>query len=542
MSQESKSISQAKRLVMKRLGFSEERANTFVRNELRHDIPALRSKKASKFILGTTRMFCDKQITNSNTVLELNATLKLIVDGGHDNEYDRNLNGLSAQDLIDRFSTSRQYLSYKEKEEINSMTFEGDSDYDIVRIDSFEQAQQYHAHTTWCITQTQGAFKSYTDSGHSQFYFCLRKDWDRPRMYPIANGNEEDTSTPLDDYGLSMIAVSVNEDGELNTCTSRWNHDHGGNDSIMNAVQISKLVNRNFFETFKPNTTWTDKVNKIKQRLAARELYDYDDIDFEIHISQYMKDYSFIEVDKKFNLIDEKNMTLKFDKWFVTAPYLQREKPLPIEFGNRQWNYLTNDGNLLLKENVPVVYGFQNRDITFIQLQTGMFIAINIHGKKIFNKEFQTAYYFSQDTNQALVEQNDRYNWIDMNGNFMSDKWYDWVSRNHRIANYQGKFCVLDDSHEPTSKSFDSIVHDCLNYHIIEKGHKYNVLDNKGNIISNDWFDKLYTIGRLKSLGLQNKYGFYKLIDDEGQLQLHKIENITEEEIAANYRLERHYR
>lgn len=542
MSQESKSISQAKRLVMKRLGFTEERANTFVRGELRHDIPALRSKKASKFILGTTRMFCDNQIANSNTVLELNTTLKLIVDGGHYNEYDRNLNGLSAQDLIDRFSTTRQYLSYKEKEEINNMTFKGDSDYDIIRIDSFEQAQQYHDHTTWCITQRQGAFKSYTDSGHNQFYFCLRKDWDRPRMYPIVNNNEEDTNTPLDDYGLSMIAVSVNEDGELNTCTCRWNHDHGGNDSIMNAVQISKLVNRNFFETFKPNPKWTDKVNKIKQRLAARELYNYDDIDFEIHTSQYMKDYSFIEVDKKFNLIDEKNMTLKFDKWFVTDPYLQREKPLPIEFGNRQWNYLTNDGNLLLKENVPVVYGFLNRDITFIQLQTGIFIAINTQGKKIFNKEFQTAYYFSQDNNQALVEQNGRYNWIDMNGNFMSDKWYDWVSRNHRIANYQGKFFVLDDSHEPTSKSFDSIVWNCQDYHIIEKDHKYNVLDNKGNIISNDWFDKIYTICHLTSFALQNKNGFYNLITDEGPLQLQKVENITEEEIAANYRLERHYR
>lgn len=542
MSQESKSISQAKRLVMKRLGFSEERANTFVRGELRHDIPALRSKKASKFILGTTRMFCDNQITNSNTVLELNTTLKLIVDGGHYNEYDRNLNGLSAQDLIDRFSTTRQYLSYKEKEEINNMTFKGDSDYDIIRIDSFEQAQQYQAYTTWCITQRQGAFKSYTDSGNNQFYFCLRKDWDRPRMYPIANDNEEDTSTPLDDYGLSMIAVSVNENGELNTCTSRWNHDHGGNDSIMNAVQISKLVNRNFFETFKPNPQWTDKVNKIKQRLAARELYNYDDIDFKIYPSQYMKDYSFIEVDKKFNLIDEKNLTLKFDKWFFTFPEKQTEKPLPLSFGYGQCNYLTNDGNLLLKENAFAAFGFQNKDITFIQLQTGMFSAINIQGKKIFNKEFENVNHFSQDTNQALVEQNDRYNWIDMNGNFMSDKWYDWVSRNHRIASYQGKFCVLDDSHEPTSKSFDSIVHDCLDYHIIEKDHKYNVLDNKGNIISNDWFDKIYTVWHLMSFGLQNKNGFYYLITDEGPLQLQKVENITEEEIAANYRLERHYR
>ena len=55
-----------------------------------------------------------------------------------------------------------------------------------------------------------------------------------------------------------MIAISVNENGMLNTCTCRWNHDNGGDDNAMNAVEISKVVNVNFYETFKPNTKWKE--------------------------------------------------------------------------------------------------------------------------------------------------------------------------------------------------------------------------------------------------------------------------------------------
>ena len=51
-----------------------------------------------------------------------------------------------------------------------------------------------------------------------------------------------------------MIAVSVNEDGSLNTCTCRWNHSNGGNDNIMTTQQISQLLGVNFYQTFLPVT------------------------------------------------------------------------------------------------------------------------------------------------------------------------------------------------------------------------------------------------------------------------------------------------
>ena len=56
---------------------------------------------------------------------------------------------------------------------------------------------------------------------------------------------KEHSLLPLDDYGLSMLSIIVNENGELAYCTCRWNHDSGGSDNIMNAVEISKVVNVN---------------------------------------------------------------------------------------------------------------------------------------------------------------------------------------------------------------------------------------------------------------------------------------------------------
>jgi hypothetical protein len=69
-------------------------------------------------------------------------------------------------------------------------------------------------------------YQSYTKNGLGRFYFCLK-----PRFEKVERIEGEDC--PMDDYGKSMIAISVNDDGSLNTCTCRWNHDNGGNDNMM---------------------------------------------------------------------------------------------------------------------------------------------------------------------------------------------------------------------------------------------------------------------------------------------------------------------
>ena len=164
-SQESKSISQAKRLVMDRLGYDEREADEFIRLKLRGDLPSLRTTNGGKFILGAARMFCDRQLTDAGTITRLNSTLKLVSSDAHVNEYDRNLNGLSAQELIERFAKAMSDNLEAEKEEVSKMVFDSPSDYDIVRIDSFEEAKEYGDFTSWCVTHSSGMFDSYTKNG-----------------------------------------------------------------------------------------------------------------------------------------------------------------------------------------------------------------------------------------------------------------------------------------------------------------------------------------------------------------------------------------
>lgn len=97
-------------------------------------------------------------------------------------------------------------------------------------------------------------FDSYTSDGFNQFYFCLKNGFES--MKPV-----QGEGCPLDEYGLSMIAVCVDENGALSTCTCRWNHDNDGNDSIMTTEQISQVIGQNFYNVFKPNTNWKDAIN-----------------------------------------------------------------------------------------------------------------------------------------------------------------------------------------------------------------------------------------------------------------------------------------
>src|SRR5574344_593313 len=103
----------------------------------------------------------------------------------------------------------------------------------------------------------------------AEAYFCLREDFKQVEREPSEG-------CPLDDYGLSMIAVSVDMDGSCNTITCRWNHKNGGNDSIMTPKELSNIIGKNFYETFLPYTEEELAERKAKKCNSLFELYqDY---------------------------------------------------------------------------------------------------------------------------------------------------------------------------------------------------------------------------------------------------------------------------
>lgn len=205
----------------------------------------------NKFIQGIVRMQVDMaergqtdQTMAAAQTARFQQALKLLCTA-HSEEYDENLNGLSMEQIVGKFRDEAKQSTARDREAVAAMRFTGKSPYRIARITSFEEAQKYGDYTSWCITHYRSMWDSYSQNGLCPFYFCLREGFENEREVPGDNA-------PLDSYGLSMIAVCVNMDGSLKTCTVRWNHGEGGNDQILDAAKLSQIVGMNFYETFRP--------------------------------------------------------------------------------------------------------------------------------------------------------------------------------------------------------------------------------------------------------------------------------------------------
>lgn len=235
---------------------------------IRNDIPNSRINDC-QFLAGVTRMYIQGQIQDGETIQALNTTLKL-VGNGHANEYNNDLNGMSAKDLIDRFAQVAKNDINAAMKANAQRTFQKNDNYDIVRIPNQQEAAKYAHYTDWCITTSSKMYNSYTHGCSGVFYFLLKKGFED--VYAIQGKN-----CPLDEYGLSMIAVSINTDGSINTCTCRWNHSHGGNDNIMNDEQISNLLGVDVYTVLKPRKIKVIKENDnfiIREVDGVRELFD----------------------------------------------------------------------------------------------------------------------------------------------------------------------------------------------------------------------------------------------------------------------------
>lgn len=243
-SQESKSISAAVRYLMGNNNWTKERATDYVRNHVRNSVPVTRYERGAKFILACTRILND---TNSPAYATsvLNNVIRYLVQNNMDGEYDRDLNGMDEDDLGCEFDEQIRQTKVKEREELYQNSF-GDtsSDYEIIEIQSFYHARQYAKYNEWCICHDRGMFYNYIDNCDGRCFFLLRKGFENE---PKVKGE----GCPLDGYGLSMIYVLIDEDGHMEACACRWNHDNGGSDYVMNIQQLSNVVGCNIYELIK---------------------------------------------------------------------------------------------------------------------------------------------------------------------------------------------------------------------------------------------------------------------------------------------------
>ena len=437
MSRQSKNIRKARKVVKVLSPFNDPQQ---VIDIVRHDIPNARLNNC-KYLTGITRMYLNNELYDQKTAKKINDTLKLITIA-HADEYDNNLNGMTANTLIGRFNTEVEIDYKSDVKAHNSTQFIENKRYKIYRVDSFEKAKKFSPYTSWCVTKNEESYNSYTGGGTGLFYFCIRDD------FKMTNAVQTD-GCPLNDYGLSMIATSVDEDGMCNTITCRWNHDNNGNDNIMTPMQLSKLIGRNYYQVFKPYT---------KEELYAKGLVPTSDVQMlldqgkkpsEIFSKMLNSGIDGILIvslnEKKWNFFDASKNMILCSEWYGCVGYFHDGFAIVIR-GDGKYNFIKPDGSVLCDEWYDLVYDFEN-GFAFVRRGDGKWNFIKSDGSILSSEWYKSTDYFYNGF--ARVQRDDlKWNFIKPDGSILCSEWYKTVSDFKKgvakARRYDDQICYID--------------------------------------------------------------------------------------------------
>ena len=222
----------------------------------------------NKFGLALAKLVLDQELKDRDDLIDFKASLLQMIDQEGEDNIDETLNGMNVQEIIEKYGVSLA----TEEDAMISRIFNmerTESNYTVVKIDSYQKSKEYNKYWNnnyvsgdvpgaWCVTYGEGHFNSYVDlTGNSPtkgevFYFLLREpDWKEQKRVP--NNRERNVN---DEFGTSMIAVSIRPDGMIHTSTSRYNHgvnNAGNTDKSYSEEDISRLLGRPIFEALPPS-------------------------------------------------------------------------------------------------------------------------------------------------------------------------------------------------------------------------------------------------------------------------------------------------
>ena len=457
-----------------------------LRNTFFHD-----GKTSIKFEPGAARIaYGELGMQANEDTRKLNRLGKILqeISIAHETEYDSNLNGMTFDELNERFGSSINKADTETQEKLKSKTYDK-SDYIIKWIPDFSTAQQYRQYTDhgnnnecWCLTRDERMWKSYTGShNENKVYFCHVPNFESvPR--------ETGPNAPFDTYGLSLISVIVTPDKQLRAVTCRWNHTHGGSDGVMNEEQLSNLLGGYVFDLCPPYN---------REEVIQRGYIYLEDVqkmlDDGIDLHEYIDDNGFITINGQKNLLLN-GKKLLFDKWFDASDTIKLEDfhdGFTVVYVNGKYNYINQEGNILsgkwfdwaggfvngfarvelnAKHNFidkegnilsrkwfDAVYDFYNGFGTVQSI--GKYNFINAEGNLLSDQWFDALYDFNNGL--ALVRLNEKYNVINIEGNLLFDQWFDWAS--------------------PCNNGFVEVM--------LKNGKCNYIIDSEGNLLSDQWFD-----------------------------------------------------
>ena len=494
----------ARRYLEEKLGWDNEQIMDFF-GKMQHDIPNVRMNNC-KYFLGVTRMIMEKQLTNGESIMKLNSILKYINnDESLNSSFDRNLNGLTFEKLSEQTTEGMEQAYKSERERFSSTDFgERNTSYSIVKINNFKEASEYGKYTSWCVAHDDEAFNNHTNNGICIFYFCLKDGFEN---VPEKIGE----GCPLDEYGLSMLAVCVDENGECKTITCRWNHNNGGNDNIMSTEELSRLLGVNFYEVFKPSTLFKDRLDKA---LSLAKKGDFSGFDY---ISGFVNGIAKVKLNRKCNLIRTDGKFL-FEQWFDLLSNFDKNGFAGVRLNNK-WNFIDVNGNFISEHWFDEIDDFNN-GFAKVRLNN-KWNFINIYGKLVSQQWFDNIHDFDEN-GIAIVELNNKYNFIDVNGKLVSQQWFDYVCKfdenSIAIVKLNDKWNLIDTNGNFLSKQwFDWISNFENGFSRIELNNKWNLIDKNGNFLFEQWFDFISNFNG-DGFALVELNDKWNLIDTNGKL------------------------
>ena len=500
---------------------------------IRNDIPNSRINQC-EYLPGVTRMYMNDEITDGETISKLNATLKLL-GNAHANEYDNDLNGMSCKDLINRFTTAVANDFQADVDTHNNTKFTPNKRYKIYRIKSTQEAWPFNKYTDWCITsnkpgeeydeeqwideddgeehfnpdeapeQTSGydMYQTYTHGGLGLFYFCIRDDY---QTVPKEKGE----GCPLDDYGLSMIATSVDEEGKCNTITCRWNHSNGGNDNIMTPMELSKIIGYNYYQVFKPYSKeelyemgkipFGDVPELLRQGKDANKIFS--------NIKQCENGYCIVSLNDMMNIYVPKTNSLLSKEWFDNVKEFG-DGLAPVQL-NGNANYIKEDGTMLYDKWINGYAEPFKNGMAFIKVygeNKGMYV-IDTNGNTI-NKKGLVFDDFKQVGNFLVFKSyGDTYTIYTKDGEKLFDQVFTQVSEPDKDG-YILLTCRGDAITDENDYRFD--------YYHIQYETKQGILTPEGNLFMNKFFEHM-TIHSNNLISIQDDDDKYMIVTKSGHL------------------------
>ena len=487
----------ARRYLGDKLGWDNEQIMDFF-GKMQHDIPNVRMSNC-KYFLGVTRIITERQLTNGENIIKLNSILKYINnDESLNSSFDRNLNGLTFEKLSEQTTEGMEQAYKSERERFSSTDFgERNTSYNIVKINTFKEASEYGIYTSWCVTHEEQAFNNYTNNGICLFYFCLKDGFESVPQ-------KEGEGCPLDEYGLSMLAVCVDENGECKTVTCRWNHSNGGNDNIMSTEELSELLGTNFYEVFKPSTVFRDKIKKATSLAQKGDFSGFDNIsDFDEN------GFARVELNGKMNLMN-KNCKLLFKQWFGYISNFDENGIATLKL-NEKWNTVDTNGKLLSQQWFDDMDNFDKNGIAIVDLND-KYNLMDTNGNLISEQWFDNISNFDKN-GIARVKLNNKMNLIDTNGKLLSQQWFD------DIGNFENgftkvylidKYNLMDTNGNLISRQWFDLVDNFVNGFVkVKLNTKWNFVDANGKLLSQQWFDDIgYFANGFVKVKLNTKWNF----------------------------------